>query len=583
MLFRSAVFEIQVVGHEDSPTVAVELLNRIGELWGQRLGDSAKAFDAYKRAFQKDPTSEVARQELVKICEIDEKWNDLVQLYEAAVAEDIDPSLKREIYIALARIQDTQLDNWEKAVEAYRQALVIEPDDMDSLEALEQLFTRREEWSDLLEIYRKKAELSTDPEAREALFFQMAYLQEEMLKQIPEAIETYREIVSADDTNLKALQALDRLYSQQEAWHELADNLTRQLELTDEQSDEHVELLNRLAELRESRLGEAGAAVETYRKVLEEDPENQHAISSLEALLSSEEHQLNVAQILEPIYRMRDDWQNSVRVYEVMVKNTFDPIKKLELLHKIGELYEISGDDGASAFATYGRALAEDPTNEETQKRLERLSQELGNWEELVELNRGQAADMVDTELGVALLTRVAEIYDTQLEDLEKAASAYYQVLEINPERMEAADALEGLFTRMDDSKRLVEILLKKSDMTLDIEERKKLCYRAAQIQKDILEDSEAAIEIYNKVLEMDVSDIVALDALEGLYVQLERWENLKDVYIKKAELAPTDEDRKKMLYVLGQVYDVELKDADRVIETYRSILDIDPEDLEVI
>ncbi len=578
-----SVYEIKVEGQEDAPLEAVDFLLKIGEIWGQRLGDSSKAFDAYKRAFEKDPTNEQARQELVKICEIDENWSDLVSLYEGAVTQDIDPTLRRELFVSLAKIQDTHLDNWEKAVEAYRQALVIDPDDLDSLDALEQLFTRREEWSDLLEIYRKKAEISADPENRETLFFQMAYLQEEMLKKIPEAIETYREIVAADDTNLKALQALDRLYTQQEAWHELADNLTRQLDLTDADSEEHVVLLNRLAELRKSRLGEAGAAVETYKKVLQEDPENDHAIASLEALLSSEEHQLNVAQILEPIYRMRDDWQKSIRVYEVMVENTFDPVKKLELLHGIGELYEIAGDDSASAFATYGRALAEDPMNEETQKRLERLSQELENWEDLIALYKNQAADTVDTELGVMLLTRVAEIYDSQLQDLEKAAESYYQVLEINPERIEAADALESLFVRMDDSARLVQILLKKSDMSGDIEERKNLCYKAAQIQKDVLENSQAAIEIYNKVLEMDESDMVSLDALEGLYVHQESWENLKDVYIKKAELAPTDEERKKMLYVLGQVYDVELKDAPRAIETYRSILDIDPEDLEAI
>ncbi len=577
------VYEIQVKGNEDSPQTSVELLLKIGEIWGQRLGDSSKAFDAYKRAFEKDPTNEQARGALVKICEIDENWRDLVSLYDTAVKKDIDPSLRRELFINLARIQDAQLENWEHAVDAYRNALAIEPDDMDSLEALEQIFSRREAWPDLLEIYRKKTELSTDSEDREKLFFQMAYLQEEMLGKIPEAIETYREIITADDTNLKALQALDRLYTQQEAWHELADNLTRQLDLTDADSDEHVVLLNRLAELRKSRLGEEGAAVETYRKVLQEDPENEQALASLEAMLNSEEHQLNVAQILEPIYRMRDDWQNSIRVYEVMVQNTFDPVKKLELLHGIGELYEIAGDDGASAFATYGRALAEDPMNEETQSRLERLCRELGNWEELVQLYRKQAADTVDTELGVILLTRVAEIYDAQLEDLEKSAAAYYQVLEINPERIEAADALEHLFTRMDDSSRLVQILLKKSEMIADIEERKNLCYRAAQIQKDILENLDAAIEIYSKVLEMDESDMASLNALEGLYVHQERWENLKDVYIKKAELAPTDEDRKKMLYVLGQVYDVELKDALRAIETYRSILDIDPEDLEAV
>ena len=48
-------------------------------------------------------------------------------------------------------------------------------------------------------------------------------------------------------------------------------------------------------------------------------------------------------------------------------------------------------------------------------------------------------------------------------------------------------------------------------------------------------------------LLEMDDADPMALEALEGLYVQLERWENLKDVYMKMAELAPIPRPRARI------------------------------------
>ena len=53
-----------------------------------------------------------------------------------------------------------------------------------------------------------------------------------------------------------------------------------------------------------------------------------------------------------------------------------------------------------------------------------------------------------------------------------------------------------------------------------------------------------------------------AMDALERLYVRLARWEPLKDVYAKKADLAEDPDDKKAMLYVLAQVYDRELGDV---------------------
>jgi len=40
---------------------------------------------------------------------------------------------------------------------------------------------------------------------------------------------------------------------------------------------------------------------------------------------------------------------------------------------------------------------------------------------------------------------------------------------------------------------------------------------------------------------------------------------------------------KKERLFVLGQVYDRELQDAARAIETYTSILDMDPDDLDAL
>src|SRR5207302_873595 len=119
-----------------------------------------------------------------------------------------------------------------------------------------------------------------------------------------------------DDTNLKALQALNRLYEVKQAWRELADNLARQLTLTDDNL-ETIALLTRLADLREQRLGEVAAAIDTYRLVLEAQPDNEQAQGALERLLKLPEHEQAVAQILEPIYQGGDQGQRLVEVYEI--------------------------------------------------------------------------------------------------------------------------------------------------------------------------------------------------------------------------------------------------------------------------
>jgi tetratricopeptide (TPR) repeat protein len=588
------VHEIQLA-REKSPTNRVSLLLRIGELQASKIGDGEKAFDAYARCFKEDASNETARGELERLATINESWPKVAELYEAAIdqmsgkggdADVANRALLRELLLQVAVAYDEKLEKPEKAVEYFRRAQNIEPDDPQALDALEKLYTRNERWNDLVDVYRKKVELSNDPSDKESIYFRLAALWEEMLGNVDEAIATYKEVLSQDSANLRALRSLDRLYLGQKQWHELADNLTRQLQLTDD-DQEQVQLLVRLAALREKELGEVAAAVDTYRQVLEKDASNDEATTALERLIKQPEHELAVATILEPIYKGRNEWPKLIESYEILVRHSMDPARKIELLHQIGELYEVAGDDGAMAFNTYDRALREEPSLKETQQRLERLARTLDKWKELVTLYQAVAEQVSktsgDSDLQTHLLMRVAQIEETNLGDNDAAAAAYSKVLSVSPQNLDAANALEAIYLRTDAYTRLVEVVLAKVVMVSSTPEKKELCFKAAQIFEEVLENPDRAIDTYRQVLSIDENDRAAIDALERLYIKLERWEPLKDVYSKKAELASAPDEKKQMLFVLGQVYDRELKDVTRAIETYQSILDLDPEDVTAI
>ncbi len=343
----------------------------------------------------------------------------------------------------------------------------------------------------------------------------------------------------------------------------------------------------RLAQLRESKLGETAAAVETYRNVLELEPDNADAIAALERLIGIEDQELAIAQILEPIYQATADWQKQIGVYEIMARHAFDPERKIELFHRIAELYEVGGDDGANAFETYARAFREEPRNATTQAQLERLARMFDRWRDLVALYDSVIGKLMDEssddELKIGLLTKLAHIHELELGDDASAVGTHERILGVSPTHLDAASAIEAIHQRNSDYPALVAVLKRKSEMVMDVVERKSLLYRAAQIEEEILDDKEAAIATFNQVLEIDDIDLPAMDALERLYIQLERWEPLKDVYAKKAELAEDPQDKRQLLLVLGQVYDVELRDVGKAIETYQQILDLDPDDLDAI
>jgi golgin subfamily B member 1 len=587
------VHEIQLVA-ERSPLRRSELLLRIGELWRTKMLDAEHAFDAYARAFTEDPAVEAAKTQLEALAALlDDGWARLVKLFEAALggsrrAEDLDPVLAHELATKVARSYEDRLGNTDKAVELYRKALSIEPDDLAALTALEAIFTRDEKFPDLLDVYRRRVDIAETADERLAFLFRIAALHEEMLNNQDEAIAAYLEILGQAPDDLKAIRALDRLYVARGAWRDLGDNISRQLTLladTDGGHHDQVGLLVRLAQLRETHLGETAAAVETYRQVLEIEEQNRDAVAALERLIAASggEHELAIASILESIYRARGDWNKQVGIYEIMARHSFDPVRKIELLHKISELHEIGGDDPDAAFATFARAMCEDPRNEVSHQQLDRLARGLGKWPEAAALYDQVARDAQEDDLKVALLFRRAQIEEHELRDDKAAVTTYERILAAASHAIEAVSAIQAIHERTGDWAKLVDAQKRKAEILVDVRERKALLYRAAQIEEEVLGDSDAAIATFQQVLAIDDVDLVAMDALERLYVRFARWEPLKDVYAKKADLAEDPDDKKRMLYVLAQVYDRELGDVAKAIETYQGILDLDADELPAI
>jgi tetratricopeptide (TPR) repeat protein len=583
------VHEIQLAADKD-PLHRTQLLLRIGELWRTKLLDAEHAFDAYARAFREDPAVEAAKNQLEALAALlEDGWVRLVKLFEGALdtgvrASELDPALAHELATKVARSYEDRLGDSDKAIELYKRALSIEPDDLAALTALEAIFTRDEKFPDLLDVYRRRVDIANEADERLAFLFRIAALQEEMLGNQDEAIATYIEILGQAPDDMKALRALDRLYVARGAWRDLGDNISRQLTLVESPHDQ-VALLVRLAQLRETHLGETAAAVETYRQVLDFEDQNRDAVASLERLITAAagEHELPIANILEPIYRSRGEWKKQIGVYEIMARHAFDPARKIELLHKISELHEIGGDDADAAFGTFARAMREDPRNEVTHRQLDRLARGLDKWSEAAVLYDQVANEAQEEDLKVALLFHRAQIQEHELHDDRAAVATYERILQVAAQTIEAVTAIQTIHERTGDWPKLVDALKRKSEIIPEVEERKALLYRSAQIEEEVLGDADAAIATFQQVLSIDDIDRIAMDALERLYVRLARWEPLKDVYAKKADLAEDPSDKKRMLYVLAQVYDRELGDVGKAIETYQAILDLDADELPAI
>ena len=571
----------------------VSLLRKVARVASESLEDLPRAIDAQARALKEDPANVDSRAELEQLAARADAWDTLDQIFsEIAVSlsgglgGDAGAELARDYYMRLGAIHE-RLGKVAEAAAGYERVLGIDAADVEALAAMDALYRRTERWDDLVNVFRRRIDLTNDVGEREALYGQMAGVFEERLQRPDDAIAAYREVLEFEPQSVLALTALDGLFSRQGKWEELAENLEAQLALA-ETEEAQTRLMLRLGALRESRMSQVESAIDTYRQVLDREPENAEALAALERLGQLPEHELAISEILEPLYRQSGDFQKLIGVYEVQVRKSDDPSRRVELLHQISSLYEDAGGDLESAFQTHARALAEDPTSEETKSGLDRLARATGAFTELAKVYEQLAAhsatgENAEPSIAVDLFTMAARVYENDLGALDHAVAHYRKVLDIDPQNLEAADSLERIFRTAERYEELARVLEQKAEIFENLPDKKSALFQAASIEEDVLERPEAAVAVYRKVLELDGEDLRAIDSLIKLYLSQSRWPDLLGIYTHKADLVVDPEEKKGIYYQVGAVYERELSDVPSSIETYQRILEIDPDDAQAL
>ncbi|MBI4701491.1 MAG: tetratricopeptide repeat protein [Deltaproteobacteria bacterium] len=574
------VLEI-LVGAEPDVAARVGLLRKIAATAAERLTDLGRAFDAQARALRDQPESAEVRLELEELGERAGAGEKLAQVYAEIAGAATDAGLGREYWMRLGAIQE-QLGRVDDAAASYGRVLDIEPGDGAALGALEELFTQSERWSDLAGVTRRRIDLCEDGTSREQLFARMAAVYDEKLGKPEEAVAAYCEVLAFDESSLVALRALDGLYSRLGKHAELGENLSAQLALAEDEQAQ-IGLMLRLGALQEASLGQVEAAIETYRQVLERAPANEAALAALEKLGRTPEHEVLIADILEPLYRSAGDYPKLLVVYEVQVRTSSDSGRKVELLHEMAGIQEDAAGNLGAAFDTMARALEVDPAAEPTQSALARLARATERFADLAKVYETLGAAQQDVELAIRLLTTSATTYETELGNIDAAVGHYRRIMELDEGHLPAAEALERIFRGADRYEELSQILQRKARMLQDLDAQKAALFQAASIEEEVLERGEAAVAVYQQVMELDAEAVPALDALIKLYLGMQKWDRLLETYNKKVELVFEADERKRIYYQMGAVYERELRQVRAAIETYARVLELDPDDLEAL
>ncbi|MCA9582213.1 MAG: tetratricopeptide repeat protein, partial [Myxococcales bacterium] len=570
------VYEVMLPHRQDS-TEKVHLLRETALLYEEKLREPSLAFDRYLEAFLLDPTQEIIREDVARLAETVDGWGRMAEAYSDAMtraeSKDDEIALRADYGSILKRLGKT-----EEAIAQFRSVYDLKPDHLQAIGALGELYRATENFSDLMEIYDRRLELETDPQARRTLALSRASLLVKELGEVDRAIEAYQAVLDEHGDDVReAYAALDRLFEAGQRYQEMAGIIERRIDAGPETDEETASLRFRLGRVQEQHLGLIHEAVENYRTVVTVLPEHEGARDALHALLDRDDVGGSAAEILEPIYEMVGDWDNLVRVLNVLEQHTTDPDRKVQLATKVAEIYGAQLGDSSKSFDALCDAFAAAPQATATLRRLEMLAVEQERFEELVKLVSEQAAKVDDRVLARALWLKVAEFHATQLGNVDGSVNAYEKILEQDPGDIEVLEELENLYRRTERWADLAGVLRKKAEQSTNPEEQESFLTQMAHLYTDMLERPDDAILVYREILDLDPTSQRTLQALDKLYERQGQWSDLADNVERQIALAETPDQRVAFMLRSAQVRQQHMNAMEAAIEIYRDILEIDP------
>jgi tetratricopeptide (TPR) repeat protein len=521
------------------------------------LGDSGRAFALAERAVR----SAVGHSDLVpwfshleRLASATSRQAEYVKLLCDVVPEIFDGDVQLIVTLKIADLARHKLADRELARTYYKKALELRAEDKQALTALESLYEEGGDARNLLEILERRTEVAENDEERKSLLFRRAKLLSEALNERRRAIEVYETIL---DITLEknALTALEALYTSESMWVELVGLYERQL---DAKLGEPAALHVAIARVASRHQNNVGRAFDELESALSAERQHEGAIAELERLVSDAPdpvERARAAALLEPVYLQRADFGKVMNTIRARLEASGDPEERRELLKRLAKLYEEQKEDYTAALDTVARLLAEDPSDSGTISELERLAKVASAEKRLAEIYASELTKIdTDDEASVKLARRTGELFRA-LDEADQALVFFRRALAFEPESKSLFESVDKLLEKAGRAEERVELYRQGLEHRFEPAERLALLHTMAALQKGSLTKPDDAIETYRQALEVRDDDAVSLDALTELYRQRSRWDDLSELYLRRAESASTPEQSAQYRLALARLH----------------------------
>jgi tetratricopeptide (TPR) repeat protein len=316
----------------------------------------------------------------------------------------------------------------------------------------------------------------------------------------------------------------------------------------------------------------------TLAAAAEKEGDLEAAIADVQRALSVDATDPTLIETLDRLLALAGKEEQRVATWLQEAARTEDNARRGRALARAAHISESLGRR-ADAIRYMRSAWVADPGNPEVLDALARMfAPSLSEYVDsgarsLVELYAQAADHSPDRGRKVAYLERTALLWEELLGDASRAARAYEQVLDLEPDRHTALLGLARTAARAGDAKKLARALIDEARLATDVPISLALRTRAATVLAP--EDGSRAMQLVRDVLEKDPGHAAARSLETRLEEEAGRWEMVASSLRARIDLAPTKAEKVALWLALAQTLHGRLHrplDAMRALEQARSL-----------
>ena len=556
---------------EAAPSIEARkvIFREISRIQLERLKDPDEAANALIRALELEPDVETLG-ELARLYRDQHMWGDLAATL--ARTRDLLPTGEERAHLQnqVAAVQEKEIGDEEAAVDAYREALSLDPRNGEAVSALERLYTRLDRPADLLAIYERQLELTDDYREKVKILFHSAAIWEDRYQNAANADACIEGVLALDPTSLQAIKGLERLRRAQGRWEDLVGVLERHIQLAID-AQEQADLMVEAGEVLRAHLHQTDKAADAFQAALGVYPGHTPAL-----------HALGM------VYERSGNWPFALEMLHQEAEALGHDPRAVEVLHRMGKINEDMLMDVSSAKACYGEALRIDPEYLPSLQALRGIAENEQDWESYEQILVAEAQATSEATAKARANLAVGRYHSEKREDPDSAMHWYEEAIKLDPELADAALPLSDLYIareRWEPAEQMLDVVIRSFKARHAVEKDdalgRDLCrqvYRMGYVQEK-LGRRDRALAAYEEAYQLDATYLPALEGYGNLLVQSGRHDQALKVFqtilIHHREDL-TDLEIVEIYWQIGEVH-IALKQHDRAQNHFEKALAIDP------